>query len=419
MNNKFIISNDENLRNGIKKWYCDFMNDPSDFVFFEFNNLGNGTKKMERFSANGFNNLLIVICALKEHIPIVRIYVQLFSNQVVEELYAEGESYLRDAVKRELIFLDSLNLIDMLIELGVVIRPSNETIKKIIEMLAAKKQKLQFNSYSSKILCLSPLVNNNEEQYNLTFRMKTLISILYRRLKIDYDIVKEASGQIMFELVKNIYQHSGIKNEKMINGFTCAQINPKPLIKLSNSEEEEKYSESVFLSLSQNNTNFMLDSENKGSFISITMNDFGVGIHNRVMEKRECSINEAILFAFTTDFSSKTFEIDDEYWEYNSGTQKVPLEHRGYGLLYCLLFIFNNLGRIKVCSGNSEVKLFAKIEKWAEDHSCKTPVDFLELLKKYGYKEYFSVECIKTNCENFVGTQILIEIPTDRINYRS
>ena len=77
------------------------------------------------------------------------------------------------------------------------------------------------------------------------------MNILYWRLKDrnDFREVEEASGQIMFELVKNIYQHSDITPKYLINGFTCAQINYKPLIEFQDEKEEAAYTESVFLSL--------------------------------------------------------------------------------------------------------------------------------------------------------------------------
>ena len=78
------------------------------------------------------------------------------------------------------------------------------------------------------------------------------------------------------------------------------------------------------------------------------------------------------------------------------------------------MFVFKNLGRIKICSGNVELELFAKIDTWAEGIVCNTPVDFLNLLTgPKGYKKFFHVEIKKLNFDDFVGTQILIEIPTD------
>lgn len=419
-NNKFIVYNDNDLRDGIKEWFCEFQKTPNDIAFIEFSI--EDDVKIERYSANGFNNLLIVICSLKEQNPNIRIYLQLISNDILEKIEDNSRTNLRSGIKKLLIFLESLNLVDMLLKLGVVIRPSDEILQNLIVKLDAKKEERK-SIYSSKILCLSPLINDSQEQYNLTFRMKTLMNILYWQLKdrINFREVEEASGQIMFELVKNIYQHSGLENELMINGFTCAQINNKPIIKLNDEIEEMRYTESLFLALSQRNNNYVLDNKNRGSFISITINDFGVGIHKRVMDKKQCySIEQAIIYAFTTNFSSKIYENETEYWQYNVESKGIKLEHKGYGLLYCLMFVFKNLGRIKICSGNIEMKLFAKIEEWAKMEICKTPVDFLNMLNTSdrGYKEYFDLEVKKLKYNDFLGTQILIEIPTDNIYCR-
>ncbi len=420
-NNRFVIHNDEDLREGIKKWYCIFDKKPQDIVFIEFQVI-HDLKKVERLSANGFNNLLIVLCALKRRNPDTRIFVQLFTSDILEKIINENDNKsVRGGVKQLLIFFESLNLIEMLLKIGVVLRPSDEVLRKLVTELSAIKEERK-GVYSSKILCLNPLINNSQEQYNLTYRMKTLMNILYWQLRerIDFKELKEASGQIMFELVKNIYQHSEINNDSDINGFTCAQINSYPIIKLQDDKEEKKYTESLFLTLSQNNEDFFLNDKNMGAFISITVNDFGIGIHKKVLEKKHCASKaEAIIQAFTTNFSSKILE-NIEYWKYNTESEGIPLEHKGYGLLYCLLFVFKNLGRIKIYSGGIEVNMFTKIEAWANHLRCYTPVDFVNLLnkKEKGYEDFFDIEIKESDCDEFVGTQILIEIPTNNMYRR-
>lgn len=412
-NNIFIVNNDEDLRDGLKKWFCEYQKQPEDFVLIEFKVKDN--LKIEKFSANGFNNLLTVICALYQTNPNIRIFVQLISNDIIEMINTNNLSdKLKRGLRQLLIFFQSLNLIDMLLKLGVVIGPSDEGLRNIIQKLDAKKE-VRMSMYSSKILCLNPLINNSQEQYNLTYRMKTLISILYWQLKdrINFREIEEASGQIMFELVKNIYQHSGIKNDLMINGFTCAQLNLLPLVTFNSTEKEKKYTEAIFLTLSQKDENsFALNKKNWGSFISITVNDFGVGIHNKVLEKYpDISIKDAIMMAFSTNFSSKLLEYE-EFWQVNNNVNKIPLEHKGFGLIYCLMFVFKNLGRIKICSKNVEIKLFTKLESWIRESIWCTPVDFLALIKTKGYLDLFEMEVKELEYGDFVGTQILIEIPT-------
>ena len=408
-----IINNDEDLRDGLKKWFCEYTKNPEDFVLIEFRISDN--LKIEKFSANGFNNLLTVVCALYQKNPYVKIYVQLIPNDIIEMITTDNLSEkLKKGLRQLLIFFQSLNLIDMLLKLGVVITPSDEGLQNIIQKLDAKKAERN-SLYSSKILCLNPLINNAQEQYNLTHRMKTLISILYWQLKnrINFKEIEEASGQIMFELVKNIYQHSEIKNDMMINGFTCAQLNLLPIITFEDSKKEKKYTEAIFLTLSQGNENcFALNKKNWGSFISITVNDFGVGIHSKVLEKYpDVSVIDAIMMAFTTNFSSKVVEYE-EFWQIDNSIDKIQLEHKGFGLIYCLMFVFKNLGRIKICSKNVEIKLFAKLEAWIRESMWCTPVDFLDLINDKGYLEFFEMEVTELDYGDFVGTQIFIEIPT-------
>lgn len=419
----YIIRNDEDLRMGIKRWFSNCQNlSSNEIIFFVFDIIHN--QKVERFSANGFNNLLIVICALKSRWPNIHICVQLIPDQVIEMLESEkGNETIKKGIRNLLIFFESLNLIEMLLKLGVIVRPSDESIKKLVLKLDAKKEERKY-IYSSKILCLNPLINNEQEQYNLTYRMKTLLNILYWQMKdnIDFKEVEEASGQIMFELVKNIYQHAGISNDLKINGFTCAQINSSPIIQFCNESREKKYTESVFLALSQQKQKFRLDNKNKGSFISITVNDFGIGIHKKVRERNQSlSTKDAIIYAFTTNFSSKISESEQEYWRIGAEKSGVKLEHKGFGLLYCLLFVFKNLGRIKICAGNIEISLFSKIDFWANNYQkCNTPVDFLSLLTSNGidYTAIFESEVKELDQNEFVGTQILIEIPADNIYCR-
>lgn len=312
-NNEFVINNDEDLRNGLKRWFCEYEMHPEDFVLIEFRIIKD--LKVERFSANGFNNLLIVVCALNQRNPNIKIFVQLITNDIVEKINMNNlPANLKRGLRHLLIFFQSLNLIDMLLKMGVVVRPSEEGLQALIQKLDAKKTE-RTNMYSSKILSLNPLINNSQEQYNLTYRMKTLISILYWQLKnrVDFKEIEEASGQIMFELVKNIYQHSEIKNDLKINGFACAQLNLLPIITFNNFDKERRYTETTFLALSQGDEKgFVLDKENRGSFISITVNDFGVGIHSKVLETfTDLSVEDAIMKAFTTNFSSKVLENEE------------------------------------------------------------------------------------------------------------
>lgn len=412
-NNIFIVNNDEDLRDGLKKWFCEYQKQPEDFVLIEFRVKDN--LKIEKFSANGFNNLLTVVCALYQTNPNIKIYVQLITNDIIELINTDNLSEkLKKGLRQLLIFFQALNLVDMLLKLGVVVTPSDEGLQNIIQKLDAKKEE-RISMYSSKILCLNPLINSSQEQYNLTYRMKTLISILYWQLKkrINFKEIEEASGQIMFELVKNIYQHSGIKNNLMINGFTCAQLNQLPIVTFNNADKEKKYTEAAFLTLSQRDENsFVLNKKNWGSFISITVNDFGVGIHSKVLENYpDISIEDALMMAFTTNFSSKVLEYE-EFWQVNNNVDKIPLEHKGFGLIYCLMFVFKNLGRIKICSKNIEIKLFTKLEAWMRESKWCTPVDFLGLIKAKGYLDLFEMEVKKLEFGDFVGTQILIEIPT-------
>lgn len=103
-NNKFIVHDDTDLREGIKEWFCNFQKDPKEIAFIEFRIEENA--KIERYSANGFNNLLIVICSLKKQNPSIRIYIQLISKEILEKIEDDNQTILRNGIKNLLIFLN-------------------------------------------------------------------------------------------------------------------------------------------------------------------------------------------------------------------------------------------------------------------------------------------------------------------------
>ena len=187
-----------------------------------------------------------------------------------------------------------MEFIERLIDLEVQVYPPHTKFKKIQDRLQAFKAKLT-QKYSSRILSLRPLIDGEVGQHELTNRMQTLTNILFNNLyfreyknappgekKLVYiDSVKKFSNKIMYELVKNIYQHAGVKKSNGIvsSGFACAQI--YPLNQIRHERLPRHLVESVLQYLSKDNK------QKKVQTLGITINDWGVGLINRVREAQK------------------------------------------------------------------------------------------------------------------------------------
>jgi hypothetical protein len=381
-------------------------------------------------SGNGLNTILVFLESVLQKRADARIYVEVFAPAVVEALEKQSSaaSELGDAVYRKLVFYDAMDFFALLRARGVVLRPQKATCDALQQKLAAFKQERQY-MYSSRMLALSPLIDSPREQYGLTARIRTLSSILSHNLRgrIDNDEVEEASNQIMFELVKNIYQHAEINRLNLAaQGYACAQINRHFLF--GNDVIPEVLVCSVLEHLRPAIRKKMW------KYLSITISDYGVGISNKLTRyfEEKCSAGRKVRvgrfdvdsatagdhrlmveIAATTDFSTKTVRRpSDEQWK--SGTETVTLAAKGYGLVYCLAFIAKHFGRVNIRSGSVSVSIYPKPD---------TPLS-RDLLQNVGeassalqecFSEFFLIQPRNLPPEeaHFPGTQILLEIPVE------
>lgn len=273
----FRPRDDADLRTGIRAFYSKVVGSPSqdEPIVIKLPTRG-------WLSAAALNMLLTFIEAIQVGKPTARIYVDIFDYEDAESILSQSTDHTLDAdgmswLTRRLVFYEAMGLVNLLRQRNVLVRPTGKGIEKIQEILQAHKNKSSF-LHSSRMLPLTPLVESEEDQYALTTRIKTLTHILYRNLyaRIDIGDLEEASKQIMFEIVKNIYQHSNLPKDytSRARGFASAQINKYPLI--DNREFPQALIQSTLETIRKSITG------KKWCWLSIAINDFGVGIVDKV-----------------------------------------------------------------------------------------------------------------------------------------
>ena len=179
------------------------------------------------------------------------------------------------------------------------------------------------------------------------------------------------------------------------------------------------------------------------AWLSITINDFGIGLTKAVSVSlkerldrydslkigryhvtKDTLNNEALLIeiAISTDFSAKMLRLssdkcegkreiqegESEKWEGENET--FLLANRGYGLIYCVGFIARTFGRMRIRSGSTELDIFPKAEAVLNQEVWSNVVRAEQELE-----ENFPFEIVRKMLDatqrSFPGTQILIEIP--------
>jgi hypothetical protein len=423
--NLFAPKNDVALREGIRSFYCKLIAQrpiqepvvihlPTDAWI----------------SANGLNMLLTFVEAIQFHDPDARIFVDLIDYDRAQQPPAGPAAVPDDnnSVIRKLVFYEAMQLIQLLQDRRVVTRPSWEALRDLQDKLGAHKQPSHF-LHSTRMLSLSPLVETDEEQFALTTRMRTFTGILYKHLfgRLDLQSMLEASNQIMFELVKNIYQHSELPDTyaSKSRGFACAQVNQYPLIR-----SDRHPHELVTAVLEQVRP---ATRNKKWQWLTVTVSDFGVGISNKVsrflrerssggahLKAGRFSISDDTLLdhatliqiAATTDFSTKLVHVAKDYAWVVQG-EEYPLAGRGYGLVYCIGFIARMGGRMRVRSGPAEVDILPRPELILQQDVWSNVERSAEALRQDLPPFDVVTRSLPPDQAMFPGTQIVLEIPVE------
>ena len=366
------------------------------------------------------NMLMIFIESVLYKIPQFRICIELFDVELALELLENPDASAlkksREQFSRKIIFYDAVDIINLLVSRNVMVSPSPKTIIELQEKIGANKKQREF-LYSTSML-------------QLTMRIRTLTSILYHNLghRLDLDSIREASDQIMFELVKNIYQHSELPSDYTTKsrGFACAQINPistivSPqfddlLIKaaLDHKKKSRKQSQWKWLCISVNDFGVSISKKVYDFLFSKNDKDQKIGRYTiRSTDKENDSL--LIKVAATTDFSTKLIHApQDEEDNWSTKEEDIPLAGKGHGLIYCLNFIGKTCGRMRIRSRSVEVDFFIKVEAFL-DSSIWENIENTELFLREKSEDILVIETriIPENASRFPGTQILIEVPVE------
>jgi hypothetical protein len=419
------IAHDSYLHLRLRGCYAPVVNDPSvKHVFLRLD-------WRPWISAAGLNMMMTFVAAIHAARPDIAVYVELIDETTLGQLDREGgiADEDRTRLQQTLRFYESIELLKSLYEVDVVEKPKRSAITELTSRLHAQKADCGY-LYSSRMLSLSPLIETSEEQYALTRRVRTLTSMLSANLfrRVEREDIDTVSSNLMFEIVKNIYQHSGLPDEYRARprGYACAQIMKHGIIRIKELED-------VMLRAALEQVKPGIRGK-EWQWMSISINDFGVGVCNSVRDflrrlrpaklvqigSRTFNLDdldnladeELIQIAVATQFSRKEFRQDIDTWE--AGDQLVRLAGRGRGLLYCLGFLVRVFGRLRIRSGGVEMDVCPTASQFMRRSEWVNIEDIEKHLEERGLSSFHTV-CRRLDNEErkFPGTQILVEIPVE------
>ena len=249
--------------------------------------------------------------------------------------------------------------------------------------------KLEENLYSetkreySENLIEAMDVTTNINNSNLIYRVNALKLILSRRMGLSQKATQEISANIMYELIKNIHDHSDC-----YAAYIALNIR-------KSSDELQLFSADI----EQNSPNKFNDITyfpvNHRHFIELAIVDNGNGIIETlgsILNKYESEI-DVLEFSFKigTTCKSKSLGSDKQYFQYYSGIEGnpklIPLANVGRGLYHVYNAIKKLSGNIVIRSGHSRLAFISQ------------PEGFIKSLQT------------SSNYNFFPGTQIKICIP--------
>ena len=418
--NIFQPSKDSDIRNKIRIFF-------NDCISNDENNLEILIKLGNSFwmSANSLSLILTFIESIMIKRSTAKIYIDLFDQDTVSHILS-NEYNLEEINVIEFInrmrFYEAMQFAEILFKYHVNVYPNYDNYIAMREALAAVPEKRLW-LHSAKILYLNKLIEDELQQRTLSDRIAIMANILKNNLflRVDQSEAQEDSEQIMFELIKNIYQHSKtVLDDKYLNsGFTCAQINKYPLLNIPK-VNPELLNDLFYKEQSRNE-------KQNWKYLSITINDFGVGLAEKLRSDLRNKLNGQMLeigrfkidkefiqddsklieLAVTTNFTTKSYDRTIEKF------LEKKLVNRGYGYIFCMAFIAKNFGRMEVSSGRVKLLFMAKPTALFEDcwHNMTTVSDLLQ----NHFEKYFEISTIQLTSEEsrFPGTQLLIEIPVN------
>lgn len=456
----FQPKSDKDLRENIRRYYyhCLQMDDPHPSSLIK---LGNA----KWYSANALNLVLIFIESIRINKPNCEIRIELFQRNLIASIrnseekdgkLIEGEIELNEIevqeIKNKLIFFEVIGFSKEISEYetkGVALYPGSMVLEELQALLSAipfQEEYAKQWKYSSRILGLSRIIETELEQRKLSDEVSTMVAILRENLRgrtIGYDAESgkeirhdshqalHEGQQITFELVKNIYQHAEISQQSTFSssGYICAQFVRHPPL-----DKPEPKMQPLFdlLKVYENRSKKGLQ------YLCITINDFGIGLVNKIRMELRNDLNERssfrkgrfdidsifldddaklILLAVTTDYTSKKLDKPSTVKKSDLNDEKF-LEHKlaskGLGFLFCMGFIARYYGRMEIRSGKAKVLIMAELNAMFAEF-WKNTKRIAEVLDQE-FDKYFKTIFFDLSEDEgvFPGTQIIIQIPIVR-----
>lgn len=400
------------------------------------------------FSNNNFvllkslNFLFCFICAIKTNFYNLIIKIKLFNEKEIINFEKYSSSYsdnhldLDRIMISKLLFQETSGFLKLIQKLDIRTYPDINELREIKEKhnIVRKNEK---HGTSISIMPLTEIVSDSiTDNIYISKNMDRLCLILVNNIptKIDKVDAEYYSKHILFELIKNVYQHSLIKNDDIPRGMVSAHLYKYPNIKRINNEELINHKDEV--TLVQSWINFSRRSEQDRipiEFLTITIDDYGVGLINNINNYYEKSHNisstltpkELIFKAITTRFTTKTVHDNSQDIFY---TENAPhaLTKKGYGFLWCLYYIAKYYGKMKLCTSKYILLLSSKLDPnfTLSENNMNNMSHFYKLIENK-FDSLFECKFIedkdysKSNPKNlFPGTQISIEFPIMSISQR-
>ena len=393
--------------------------------------------EMGYYRANTFNFILIFIESLLAKNGNARIYVDLLNPDVVSMLltaeqrgdnFYVNNSKLNEFTKNRAIalitFYISTGFVENLYKNDINVNPGPDSFQEIVKKYGAEPFVRKWK-HSAKMLSLTRVIDTELDQRVLSDKVDNMATILYQNLwgRTGTREAKDA-GQMMFELVKNIYQHApfNIKSNSINNGYISAHVQKTPILKKP-PLDIDLIKDLLF-------TKSRLKTARR--YLSISINDFGIGLVKKVRDDLTLTDEKAkknigrfkitkefiqddanlILLATTTDYTTKYLDGEERFLD-------KKLSNKGYGYIFCMSFIAKNFGRMEVRAGTKSVLFIAKGNALFNE-SLNNNESAAESLQN-SFNELFdlSISDLGQVCGSFPGTQTIIEIPVQAPFYRS
>ena len=456
---QFIITNDEGMGHDMSAIYNHITKKKSSKVTIYISL--ESTKVW--ISANSICNLLVFIENILINKSNVTIKIDLFEKDIlnhmrslekIEELNPDEKAftgklrfYHRWDIANQIYRIQKYYRENQLSENSVDCYPSNKTFGKLLTQF---KRYVYFDEskFSTTLMPMSALDDDEltgKNKIRADKRIKNLTVILWTHFH-GHDIqtlmnenvqtkeikhlrkVRHLSAVLMYELIKNIYQHSNIKSSASILGYATVQMNKRSTLNAKNNT----YFPTLKYDKSHNKVNLfaMLSNENIGEkyasdavrYLSISICDFGQGIIESIkgyfLEKNYDEkfedielLRKALFTPFTVKHGSSEKNRPEFYY---TADEKILLSQRGFGWITAAIFIASQMGTFNVTTGNLSITYRTTIE------GCNRVLNLLNtnrsvesaetLFKKYEDVFEENIKILPDTLQT-TGTRILIEIP--------